>query len=94
VYRWGWRRGHSFSLGLDTTVFQAKIYAIKVCIMENKEKSYTGRNIYIPSDSKAAIKALDSFQINSKLVRDWHQSLAKLAEHKRIQLVWVPGHEN
>jgi hypothetical protein len=29
VYRWGSRRGHSFSLGLHTTVFQVAIYAIK-----------------------------------------------------------------
>jgi ribonuclease HI len=60
--------------------------------MENIEKGYTGRNIYILSDSQAAIKALDSFQINSKLVWDCHQSLMKLAEHNRTQLVWLPGH--
>jgi hypothetical protein len=72
VYTPGLRRGHSFSLGLHTTVFQAEIYAIKACIMENIEKGYTGRNICILSDSQAAIKALDSFQINSKLVWDCH----------------------
>jgi ribonuclease HI len=60
--------------------------------MENIEKGYTGRNFYILSDSQAAIKALDSFQINSKLVWDCHQSLVKLAEHNRIQPVWVPRH--
>jgi ribonuclease HI len=92
VYRWGSRRGHSFSLGLHTTVFQAEIYAIKACIMQNIEKGYTGRNIFILSDSQADIKALDSYQINSKLVWECHQSLVKLAEHNRIQLVWVPGH--
>jgi hypothetical protein len=54
--------------------------------MENIEKGCTRRNIYILSDSQAAI------QINSKLLWDCHQSLVKLAEHKRIQLVWVPGH--
>jgi hypothetical protein len=53
-------------------VFQAKIYDIKACIMEDIEKGYTGRNISILSDSQAAIKALDSFQINSKLVWDCH----------------------
>jgi hypothetical protein len=46
VYRWGSRRGHSFILGLHTTVFQAEIYAIKACIMENIDEGYTGRNIY------------------------------------------------
>jgi ribonuclease HI len=60
--------------------------------METIEKGYTGRNIYIPSDSQAAIKALDSFQIHSRLVWDCHQSLVKLAEHNKIQLVWVPEH--
>jgi ribonuclease HI len=39
-----------------------------------------------------AIKALDNFQINSKLVWDYFQSLVKLAVHERMQLVWMPGH--
>jgi ribonuclease HI len=60
--------------------------------MENIEKGYAGKNIYILSDSEAAIKALDIFHINSKLVWDCHQSLMKVAEHKRIQLVRVHGH--
>jgi hypothetical protein len=47
VYRWGLRRGHCFSLGLHTTVFQAGIYATKSCLTGNKEKSWTGRNSYI-----------------------------------------------
>jgi hypothetical protein len=42
-------RGHSFSLGLHTMVFQAEIYAIKACIMENIEQGYKGSNIYIIS---------------------------------------------
>jgi predicted transcriptional regulator len=36
------------------------------------------QNIYIPSNSQEAIKALDSFQINYKSVWDCHQSLVKL----------------
>ena len=51
-----------------TTVFQTEIYAIKSCLMENVEKGYTGRNIYILSDSQTAIKALDSCYIDSNLV--------------------------
>jgi hypothetical protein len=38
VYRWGLRRGHCFSLGLHTTVFQAGINAFKSCITENTQK--------------------------------------------------------
>jgi hypothetical protein len=54
------------------------------------EKGYASNNINILSDSSAAIKALYNFQINSKLLWDCHQSWVKLAEHNRIQLVWVP----
>jgi hypothetical protein len=42
----------------------AELYIIKGCVMENTEKGYTGRNIYILFDSQAAVKSLDSFQIN------------------------------
>jgi ribonuclease HI len=59
--------------------------------MENTKNGYKDRNIYILSDSQTAIKAHNNFQINSALVRDCHQSLLKLPEHNRVQLVWVPG---
>jgi len=55
----GSRRGQSFSVELHTTVFQADIYAIKACVMENPQKGYRVRNIYIFFDSQAAIKALE-----------------------------------
>jgi hypothetical protein len=42
------------------------------------------------SKSQVAIKALEGFQINSKLVWDCHNFLVKLAENNRIELVWVP----
>jgi hypothetical protein len=48
---------------------------------------------YILSDSQAVIKALDNYRSTSKLVWDCHQSLMQLAEHNRVQLMWVPGHE-
>jgi len=56
VYRWGLKRGHkghSFSHGLHTMVFQVKIYAIKACTMEEIEKRYKDRNIYILLDNQA-----------------------------------------
>jgi len=86
------RRGHSFSLGFHTTVFQAETCTIYPCVEENKEKCYRGRNIRIVANSQAAIKALDSFQINSKLVWDCHHYLLKLKVHNRIQLGWLSGH--
>jgi len=60
--------------------------------VENMEKGYKGRYIYILSDSQAAIKALNNFQINSKLVWDCCQSLVKLAEYNRVQLICMLGH--
>jgi hypothetical protein len=55
--------------------------------MENVEKGYTGRNIYILSNSQAANKCSD----NAELVLDCHQSLVKLEEHNRIQLLSTCG---
>jgi hypothetical protein len=68
VYCYGTGRKLSFSLGQYTTVFQAEVYAIKACAVENLDRNYKSRNIYILSDSHAAIKALDKHQITSKLV--------------------------
>jgi hypothetical protein len=67
LYRRGWRSRHRFSLGLHTTVFQAKIYDITACIKENRQKGYTHTNICIISNSQEASKNFDSFLINSKL---------------------------
>lgn len=57
--------------------------------MRNREykKGYKGRNIYILSDRQVALKWLNNFQINSKIIWDCRQSLVKLAEHDRVQLM-------
>jgi ribonuclease HI len=76
-----------------TTVFQAEVYAIKACVVENLDRDYKNRNIYILSDSQAAIKAFGVHQITSKLGWDCHQSLIQLARHNRVQPIWERGHE-
>jgi hypothetical protein len=81
------------SAGQYTTVFQTDVYAIKSCADENIKRRYRERNIYIFADSQAAIKALDKYRITSKLVWECRQTLVTLAEHKRVQLVWVQGHK-
>jgi hypothetical protein len=91
VYCYGTWRKLSFSVGQYTTVFQAEVYAIKACTVENLDGDYKNRNIYILSDSQTAIKALDKHQITSKLVWDCHQSFTLLARHNRVQLIWDPG---
>jgi len=67
-------------------------HIIKECILDSMEKGYKGRHIYILSDSQAAIKALNNFQIISELVWDCHQSMVKLAEYNRIQMICMLGH--
>jgi len=43
----GFKMRHSFSLGLYTMVFQAEIYAINTCVMENVVKgSQVGTTIF------------------------------------------------
>jgi hypothetical protein len=94
VYTWGSREGHSVNLGLHIMVFQVEIrvYSIKACIMENIEKGHRGKNVHNLSDSQAAIKVLNNFQINWKIVWKCHQSMVRLAECNRVQRIWVPGH--
>jgi hypothetical protein len=57
--------------------------------IENVERGYRARNIDILSNSGAAIKALESFQVNSNLVWVYHQSLVKVAEN---YMIWLPRH--
>jgi hypothetical protein len=80
VYCYGTRRKLCFKLGQYTTLFQAKVYAIKACADENIDRNYKNRNIYILCDSQAAIKALDKHQIISKLVWDCHHSLMQTGQ--------------
>jgi hypothetical protein len=48
----------------STTTFQAEVYAIKTCPVENLDRNYRNRNIYILSDSEVATKTLDNYQNN------------------------------
>jgi hypothetical protein len=75
VYSHGIKQKFSFSLRQYTTAFQV----IKACAVDNIETGYLKSNIYIVSDSQAAIKALDSHEV-------WvcHQSLMILAERNNV----------
>jgi hypothetical protein len=66
--------------------------AIQACTMKNMAKGYKVETSIFSLIIKVAIKVLNSFQINSKLVWECHQSLVKLSEHNRVQLILVPGH--
>jgi len=51
-------------------------------------------DIFILSESQAALRALDSYTTNSKIISECRKSLNEMATHLRINLIWVPGHQN
>ncbi|KAJ8951003.1 hypothetical protein NQ318_006387 [Aromia moschata] len=79
---------------LGNLVFQAEIAAISACAQELTRRSYTNKRIHIISDSQAALKALGAVEIHSQVVKDCMDSLTKLAEHNRITLKWMRGHQD
>ena len=82
----------SESLGTWPTVFQAEIIAITKCADIIINKTPKGMRIIIYSDSQAAIKALGSCQMDSKLVQECFNTLQKLSVRNKVTICWVPGH--
>ena len=80
-------------MGSTPTVFQAEIYAIELCARHCLAMSeLAGQTIYILSDSQAALRALSSRTIKSRLVLDCFAALKALADKCWLTLEWVPGH--
>nr|XP_034194645.1 uncharacterized protein LOC117610907 [Osmia lignaria] len=79
-------------LGHHVTVFQAEVFAIWACAKYNLDRAYSGKHIYICSDSLAALRALHKVEIGSKLVRDCALTLRQLSLNNKVKLLWVPGH--
>jgi len=52
------------------------------------------KDIFIFSDSQAALRALDSYTTNSKTISECRKSLNEMATHLRTNLIWVSGHQN
>jgi ribonuclease HI len=84
----------SIHLGRYATVFQAEITAILVCTETLLSKEISGDRICICVDSQAALKALISPQIKSRVVLDCVTALQNLSEINTVELIWVPGHSN
>lgn len=67
--------------GKVPSVFHAEIYAIERYAQFTLE----------PSDSQAAIKALGSYVIRSKIVWNCRKKLNELDRYNKISLFWIPG---
>jgi RNase H. len=64
----GGKTGLVFSLGAFATVFQAEVFATMAAVRESIVRGYNGRTITIFTNSQAALKALESVTVKSKLV--------------------------
>ncbi|XP_074027278.1 ribonuclease H1-like [Leptinotarsa decemlineata] len=82
----------SLRLGKKVTIFQAETAAIGHCAEELLRQEFKKKTIAIYCDSQAAIKAISSMQVNSKLVWNCLEKLQELGSQNRLSLAWVPGH--
>lgn len=89
----GPRTKYTESMGNSPSIFQAEVNAIERCVQFNLSRKYKKRDIAILSDSQAAIRALSSPVISSRMVWNCRQSLNLLGRTNRVSLLWVPGHQ-
>jgi ribonuclease HI len=75
-----------------STVMQAETIAIKICAEEMNQRNLKDRNIFIFSDSQAALKAITKSSISTLTVKDCVNSLNILGRNNKLVLSWVPGH--
>lgn len=81
-------------MGEMATVFQAELMAINECARRCLRRRNLGsRTVLIASDSQAALKALRSSVIKSKLVLECRKFLNLLGKRCTLRILWVPGHE-
>lgn len=83
----------SLSLGKYATVFQAEIIAIEHCAVEILNRGIRKKKVAIYSDSQAALQAIDSCRVDSRLVWDCLEALTSIGQHNKVTLAWVPGHK-
>ena len=71
-----------FSLGAFATIFQAEVFAIMASICESIARGYNGRTITIFTGSQAALKALESVTVKTKLLLECLECLSELATQR------------
>lgn len=81
-----------FKLPDHCNVFQAELTAIKLVADALLECAASLKEVYIHSNNRAAIQALKSLTVSSKLVEKYMTSLAVASSYFHIKLVWVSGH--
>jgi hypothetical protein len=85
--------GEFYALGSLATVFQTEVYAMFACSDYCRSANMHNITICICSDSKAALLALSSFSISSKLLHQCWLSLQDFSNNNRVKLFFcVQGH--
>ncbi|KAJ8974770.1 hypothetical protein NQ317_007320 [Molorchus minor] len=72
--------------------YHAEVYAILACGLENPKRAPKGRTIQICSDGRAALLAIESSKVESRLVLECKKTLNDLASRNKVIITWVPGH--
>lgn len=80
---------HCGPLGTQVEVTQAELTAIFMCALQIVKDGYGNSTTHIYTDSLAAIKALSSVRIESKLVLDCIEALTKCAQNNDITIIWT-----
>ena len=75
------------------SVFQAEVKAITEVMRWLRSNVITQLEVVIFCDSQAALKALESFGLNSRVVKECFESLNEMGRFFHIRLVWIPGHQ-
>ena len=82
----------SQSSGAFCSIFQAEILAIIAVATTLLARRISDRDIFILSDSQAALRALEAVGVRSKLVGECKRLLNELGSRNTINLMWVRGH--
>ena len=93
VYRRRNGKGCTYPLGSYITVAQTELMAIAHCINWAQEVR-NSKHLYICTDSRSAVQALNTYTTNSRLVYDCYIALNRLAEKGPTTLLWLPGHSD
>ncbi len=97
---WGFviKKGHRIRsqecgyLGLNASVYQAEIEAVKQAAKFLVDSHYREATIIFRIDNQAAVRALANPVITLQQVLECYQALQKLANRNRVSIRWIKGH--
>ena len=87
------RHRASYQLGTMPTVYQCELFALHMASIWANDNISTTTNIIFFSDSQAALQAINSTRVKSRLVLDIIDQLNTLGTTHQVELRWIPGHE-